>query len=57
MADKGKLKDMLDSLIDDNSDAAQVDFHSYLGDKMKEVAGTADVSDDDSTLNDNNEDD
>jgi hypothetical protein len=37
MADKEKLRDMLDSLIDQNSDQAQVHFHSYLEDKMREV--------------------
>lgn len=37
MADKEKLRDMLDNLIDDKSEQAQVDFHDYLGDKMKEV--------------------
>lgn len=37
MADKKKLNDMLDSLIDTNSDQAQVHFHDYLEDKMKEV--------------------
>ncbi len=37
MADKQKLRDMLDSLIDQNSEQAQVDFHTYLEDKMREV--------------------
>ena len=37
MADKQKLRDMLDSLIDSNSDQAQVDFHQYLEVKMKDV--------------------
>ena len=37
MADKDKLRDMLDSIIDDNSDKAQVDFHSYVTDKMKDT--------------------
>ena len=37
MADNEKLRDMLDALIDDNSEKAQVDFHSYLNDKMKET--------------------
>lgn len=40
MADKEKLNDMLDSLIDDKDEQAQVHFHSYLEDKMKEVLGT-----------------
>ena len=36
MVDKEKLRDVLDALIDDNSEKAQVDFHSYLSDKMKD---------------------
>ena len=49
MADTKKLHDMLDSLIDDNGEKAQVDFHTYLSDKMKEtlanVQNDADVVD------------
>ena len=37
MADKDKLRDMLDSIIDDNDEKAQVDFHSYVTDKMKDT--------------------
>ena len=37
MADKEKLRDMLDSIIDDNSEKAAVDFHGYVTDKMKDV--------------------
>ena len=37
MADKDKLRDMLDALIDDKSEQAQVAFHSYLETKMKDV--------------------
>lgn len=37
MADKDKLRDMLDNLVNDNNDQAQVNFHNYLEDKMKEV--------------------
>ena len=37
MADKEKLRDMVDSLIDDNSEKAAVDFHGYVTDKMKDV--------------------
>ena len=44
MVDKTKLKDMLDSMIDDNSEQAETDFHSYLEDKMKDVVNpVADV--------------
>lgn len=46
MADKEKLRDMLDNLINDKGEQAQVDFHDYLGDKMKEVLGTAEVDTD-----------
>lgn len=49
MVDKTKLKDMLDSMIDDNSEQAETDFHSYLEDKMKEVVNpVADVEKDES---------
>jgi hypothetical protein len=37
MADKEKLNDMLDSLIDKKDEEAQIHFHNYLEDKMKEV--------------------
>lgn len=37
MADKEKLKDMLDAIIDNNTEKAEVDFHSYLQGKMKDV--------------------
>lgn len=37
MADKDKLRDMLDAIIDDNDDKAQVDFHSYVTDKMRDT--------------------
>ena len=43
MADKEKLRDMLDAIIDDNTEKAEVDFHSYVTDKMKEqIHGVAD---------------
>ncbi len=37
MADKDKLRNMLDNIIGDNSEQAQVDFHDYLSAKMREV--------------------
>lgn len=52
MADKKKLNDMLDSIIDKNSEQAEVHFHGYLEDKMREVLNpVADVKvkDDEST--------
>lgn len=48
MADKEKLRDMLDAIVDDNNEQAQVAFHSYLEDKMKEVLNPATVDDLDS---------
>ena len=36
---KEKIRSMLDNLINDNSEQAQVDFHDYLQDKMKDVIG------------------
>ena len=44
MADKDKLRDMLDSLIDDNNDQAQVHFHGYLEDKMRDMLRPEDVA-------------
>ena len=41
MADKKKLNDMLDSIIDKNSEQAEVNFHGYLEDKMREVLNPA----------------
>lgn len=41
MADKEKLRNMLDNLINDKSEQAQVDFHDYLGDKMKDTLGVS----------------
>jgi len=35
MGDTEKLGNMLDNLIDDNSEQAQVDFHDYLRSKMQ----------------------
>lgn len=37
MAETDKLRNMLDNLINDKSDQAQVDFHDYLQGKMQEV--------------------
>lgn len=37
MADKKKLDDMLNSIIDKNDEQAQVFFHDYLEDKMRDV--------------------
>jgi len=36
MADKDKLNSMIDSLINDKPEEAQIAFHDYLGAKMRE---------------------
>ena len=36
MADKSQLSDMLDALINDKSEEAQIAFHQYLGSRMRE---------------------
>ncbi len=59
MADKEKLKDMLNAIIDKKPDEqAQVLFHDYLEDKMRDVLKpvvdpeTEVVDDEDSTKKD-----
>ena len=43
MADTEKLGQMLDALINDNPEEAQIAFHDYLGGKMKEeIHGVSD---------------
>lgn len=39
MSDKENLKNMLDNLINDKAEDAQVNFHSYLQSKMQDVLG------------------
>lgn len=40
MADnKEMLKSMLQNFINDKPEEAQLDFHQYIGDKMKSVSG------------------
>ena len=39
MADTERLRAMLDNIIDDKGEEAQVDFHAYLQDKMQDVLG------------------
>lgn len=43
MAETDKLKSMLDNLIKDRGEQAQVDFHDYLQDKMQDVIRPTDV--------------
>lgn len=37
MADKQKLNDMLDAMVNDETEKAEIAFHSYLKDKMQDV--------------------
>lgn len=37
MADKDKIGQMLDALINNKPEEAQINFHDYLGSKMKET--------------------
>ncbi len=39
MADKSKLNDMVDKLIDQRPEDAQIDFHDYIKSKMEDVMG------------------
>ena len=40
MADTERLRAMLDNIIDDKGEEAQVDFHAYLQDKMQDILGS-----------------
>lgn len=40
MSDNEKLQNMLDNLINNKPEQAQVNFHDYLQDKMQSVMGT-----------------
>ncbi len=53
MADKKKLDDMLNSIIDKKDEQAQVFFHDYLEDKMRDVLKpVVDVEKDDTVVDD-----
>ena len=39
MDEKEKLRSMLDNLINDNGEEAELDFHSYLQGKMQDELG------------------
>ena len=41
MADTSKLRDMLQDIINNRPEQAQVNLHDYLVDKMRDVAGTS----------------
>ena len=43
MADKEKLRDMLDNLINQKPEQADIDFHDYLRGKMQDVTGIGTV--------------
>lgn len=55
MADRDKLQSMLDNLINDKSEQAQVDFHDFLQGKMKEVVGGEEPEDMAGDTRDSNE--
>jgi hypothetical protein len=40
MSDNEKLQNMLDNLINNKPEQAQVNFHDYLQTKMQDVMGT-----------------
>ncbi len=53
MADTEELGKMLDNLINNKSEQAEVHFHDYLQGKMQEVVhGDVELSDDSDTTND-----
>jgi len=54
MADKERLRAMLDNIIDNNDEEAQIEFHAYLQDKMQEVLGNSQETD--AAAQDTNED-
>lgn len=39
MAEKDKINDMVDNLINQKPEQAQVDFHDYVTTKIKEITG------------------
>lgn len=41
MADTAKLRDMLQDIINDRPEQAQINLHDYLVDKMRDIAGTS----------------
>lgn len=53
MADKLKINDMLDSLLNDKGEEAQVAFHAYAKEKMQDVLhGEKDETSDEPTPTD-----
>lgn len=51
MDNRAALKSMLNNLINDRQEEAQLDLHSYLTNKMKSVAGlTSDVAQDEVSI-------
>ena len=45
MADKDKLNQMLDDLIDNKGEQAEIHFHDYLQTKMQEIIHGEDLAD------------
>lgn len=40
MADKELLKNVIDSIVNDKGEEAEINFHKYLPGKMREILGT-----------------
>ncbi len=53
MTETEKLHDMIDSVVNDNSEKAQADFHDYVSKKVKEIIQPDHLSD--PNLNNNDE--
>lgn len=51
MADKAKLNDMVDSMIGQQPEQAEIDFHDYLATKFRDA-----VSGEDETIDSDNKD-
>jgi hypothetical protein len=49
---KENLKDMLDNIIADNSEQAEIEFHKHLQDKMQQKLQGTDVSVEDEDTDD-----
>jgi len=42
-----KLKDVIEDIINENDETAQINFHSYLSEKMKNIINKAAKSNED----------
>lgn len=41
-----RIKQLIDAVINDNAESAEVAFHSFCGEKMKEILGLQQASQD-----------